>query len=145
MAALLAGCGGGGAETTLTKSELVARGDAICADAAKRAAEARQTPHTTAAEAASLTRELIGVTKAELGDLRDLNAPGGVRPQLDEYLRARQAGLAVLKRGLEAAQRGDAQAYAAAQARMAAGQVNRLKLAQAVGFTQCSRPAAGGG
>jgi hypothetical protein len=144
--ALLAGCGGGGsgAATPLTRTELVARGDAICAAAAERSAEARQTPSRTPAQAATLTQRLIGITRAELGQLRALSVPGDVRPLLDRYLSARREGLAVLERGLEAARRGDARAYAAAQAKMAAGQVQRLKLAQAVGFTRCSRPSAGG-
>jgi hypothetical protein len=69
-----------------------------------------------------------------------LNGPEEVRPALERYLKARQDGVAILEQGLKAAESNDAQAYAAAQAKMAAGQVDRLKLAQAVGFTECSRP-----
>jgi hypothetical protein len=57
------------------------------------------------------------------------------------YLNAREQGIALLKKGLAAAQGGNAQAYAAAQAAITKGQVKRLKLARAVGFTECSRPA----
>ena len=72
--------------------------------------------------------------------MRALNAPPEVRPALERYLTARVDGLAILEQGLKAAENDDARAYIAAQSKMAAGQVDRLKLAQAVGFTDCSRP-----
>ena len=135
--ALLGGCGGGDTET-LTKAEFVARGDEICKQAHEQFSEAQENPPNTPGGAAELQRRLIEISENELSAIDDLDAPSEVRPALDRYLRAREQGIALLRRGLEAARREDERAYAAAQARLAAGQVHRLELARAVGFTQCS-------
>jgi hypothetical protein len=139
--AVLAGCGGGGGGGTLTRAELVSKGDAICKGAHDQFAELQKNPPTTAAEAAALTQKLIDISESELSQLRALNAPADLQGALNRYLAAREQGIAILKKGLTAAQNGNARAYAAAQAEIAKSQVNRLKLAQGVGFTQCSRPA----
>ncbi len=143
----LAGCGGGGAESgttagePLTKQELVARGDAICREAGDRFAQLQANPPTTPEENATFTQRLIEITEAEVSQLRALDPPAALKPALDDYLRALDRNIAVLKQGLAAAQRSDAAAYAKAQAKAVRSQVERLQLAQAVGFTQCSRPA----
>jgi hypothetical protein len=146
--ALPAGCGSeGGSATTstgpLTKAELVANGDAICRQGVERYTQAQQNPPTTPAQAADLTARLIAITNDELAQLRDLNAPHQVSAALDRYLRARQHGVAILNQEVRAARSNDPNAFAAARARMAGGQVDRLKLARAVGFEDCSRPGAG--
>jgi hypothetical protein len=139
--ALLPGCGGGGGDGgTLTKDELIAQGNEICKQGDKQYTELQKNPPKTSQEAATLTQKLIGITNSEVDQIRALNAPEEAQPALDRYLKAREDGLAILEQGLKAAENNDAQAYAAAQAKMAAGQVDRLKLAQAVGFTECSRP-----
>jgi hypothetical protein len=135
--AVLGGCGGGNGGT-LTKAEFVARGDEICKQAHEQFSEAQQNPPNTPAGAAELQRRLIEVSEGELSAIDDLDAPSDIRPALDRYLRARERGIALLKRGLAAARQEDERAYAAAQARLAAGQVRRLRLARAVGFRECS-------
>jgi hypothetical protein len=130
--------GGGGGE--LSKADFIAKGDAICKDAHDQFAQLQKSPPTDAAEAVALTQRLIEISENELNAIRDLDAPAEVRPALDRYLRVREQGIDVLRQGLEAAQKKNAQAYAAAQAKITAGQVHRLKLAQAVGFSECSRP-----
>jgi hypothetical protein len=141
-AAALAGCGGGGGGETLTKAEFVAAGDQICKDAHAQFAALQKNPPDTASEAATLTQKLIDISNTELDRIRALNAPSDVQPALDRYLKAREQGIALLNKGLAAAQDENARAYAAAQAEITKGQVKRLKLAQAVGFDECSRPAA---
>jgi hypothetical protein len=143
MLAVISGCGGGGGDgggETLTKAQLIAQGDAICAQA-REDFRASQPPAPSSPErAAALQEALIQTSEQEVGRLRALDAPVEVEPALDRYLKAREDGIAALKRGLEAAQREDLSAYGAAQREVVAGQVNRLKLAQAVGFSECSRP-----
>src|SRR3954447_15927549 len=141
-------CGGGsGARSTtstaaeLTKSQLVAQGDAICKDARDRFAELQGSPPTTPEETATFTQKLIDITESEVSQLRDLNAPAAVKPALDRYLSAMDENVGVLKEALKAAQQSDATAYANAQAKAVKGQVKRLQYAQAVGFKECSRPA----
>jgi hypothetical protein len=145
---LVGGCGGGGADTTsttggqeLTRSELIAKGDAICEDAHERFAQLQASPPTTPEESATFTQQLIDITETEVSQLRALDAPASVKPALDDYLKALDKNVEVLKQGLTAAQQSDAAAYARAQAKAVKGQVERLRLAQAVGFSECSRPA----
>jgi hypothetical protein len=148
IAAGLAACGSGGSSTAttsteaaLTKSQLIAQGDAICKDAHDRFAALQGSPPTTPEETATFTQQLIDITESEVSQLRDLNAPAAVRPALDRYLSAMDKNVDVLKEGLTAAQQSDATAYSNAQAKAVKGQVKRLQYAQAVGFKECSRPA----
>lgn len=139
--ALLPGCGGGdGDGGTLTKAALIAQGDEICRQGDRQYTELQKNPPKTSDEFAALTEKLIGITKGEVDKMRALKAPPEVRPALERYLAARVDGLAILEQGLKAAENNDARGYIKAQSKMAAGQVDRLKLAQAVGFTDCSRP-----
>ncbi len=150
-AALVAtGCGGGGSQSSrstaasdepLTKRELIASGDSICGQAGEQFQELQQSPPTTAQGAAELTQKLIDIQQSELSRLRDLNAPASLQSSLDGYLKALEKNIAVLKQGLRAAQQNDAAAYAKAQAKAVREQVERLQLARAVGFKECSRPA----
>lgn len=148
-AVLVAGCGGGSGSSTstttsgepLTKQELIAQGDAICAQALQKFQQLQQNPPTTAEDAATLTQQLIDITEAELSQLRDLSPPASLQSSLDDYLDSLDKNVAVLKQGLKAAQQNDASGYAKAQAKTVSQQVERLQLARAVGFKECSRPA----
>jgi hypothetical protein len=139
-AALLAGCGPFGGDDELTKDELIAQGDEICKQGREQYQELQQNPPKSASQAAELTRRLIEITEGEIADLRDLNPPAESQDALDDYLAAREAGLDFLRDGLAAAEDQDARAYAEAQAKIAEGQVHRSRLAEQVGFTECSRP-----
>jgi outer membrane murein-binding lipoprotein Lpp len=140
--AALAGCGSGGDGTTLSKSGFLAKGDEICRHAHDQFAELQQHPPTSAEAAAALTQRLIEISKSELTQIRDLNPPPDLRPALDRYLKSRERGIAVLRKGMKAARDENARAYARAQSHLADTQVRRLKLAEAVGFKECSRVSA---
>jgi polyhydroxyalkanoate synthesis regulator phasin len=148
-AVLVAGCGGGGGSTAstatsaepLSKQELVAKGDAICQQSREQFRQLQQNAPTTAEGAAAFTQKLIDISETQLDQLRDLNPPASVKASLDDYLKALEKNIAVLKQGLKAAQQNDATGYAKAQAKAVRGQVQRLELARAVGFKQCSLPA----
>jgi hypothetical protein len=124
----------------LTANEVVSRGNEICTEGRERFAELQRDPPQSAAEAAELTRQLIEITEGEIEDLGAMNAPDEVQGALDRYLEAREEGLEILRDGLEAAEDDDAEAYADAQAQIADTQVDRARLAEEVGFTECSRP-----
>lgn len=151
LAALLAAgvgaCGGGGGTATtstatkLTKSQLIAQGDAICKDARARFAQLQGSPPTTPEETATFTQHLIAITQNEVSRLRALSPPPSVKPSLDRYLKSLDENVGVLEQGLKAAQQSDATAYAKAQAKAVQDQVKRLQYAQAVGFKECSVPA----
>ncbi|HYU59828.1 MAG TPA: hypothetical protein VEK39_03645 [Solirubrobacterales bacterium] len=141
VVAALSGCGPfGGGDEQLTKDELIAEGDEICKRGREQYLDLQQSPPKSSSEAAALTRQLIEITEGEISDLQELNAPPESQDALDDYLASREAGLKVLHEGLEAAEHDDAQAYAEAQAKIAEGQVQRTRLADLVGFTECSRP-----
>ena len=124
--------------TSLTRAEFTAKGDRTCEQAHDQFAELQKNPPNSAEGAVTLTQNLIEISENELSQIRALNAPPEVQPALDRYLLAREQGIALLKQGLEAAQDENARAYARAQAEIAAGQVRRLKLAEAAGFSHCS-------
>ncbi len=127
-----------GDTTSLSKAEFTARGDEVCERAHDQFAELQKEWPNSAEGAVALTQNLIEVSENELSQIRALDAPPEAQEALDQYLLAREQGISLLEQGLEAAQERDAGAYAAAQAEVAAGQVRRLKLAQAVGFSECS-------
>lgn len=95
---------------------------------------------STPQRAVALQRTLIKASEGELSALRALDPPAELKPAVDRYLSVRERGVALMEQGLRAAQKEDLPAYAAARRRLSAGQVSRLHLAQAVGFTACSRP-----
>jgi uncharacterized protein YhaN len=123
---------------SLSKPEFIAKGDQVCERAHDQFAELQKKPPNSAEEAVTLTQNLLDISENELSQIRALDAPPEVQDALDRYLRAREQGIAALESGLQAAEDEDARAYAKAQAEIAAGQVRRLKLAQAVGFAKCS-------
>jgi len=141
----ISACGGGSSTTStaaeLTKSQLIAKGDAICKDARDRFAELQGSPPTTPEENATFTQKVIDITESEVSQLRALNPPTSMKPALDQYLKSLDKNVDVLNQGLKAAQQSDVTAYAKAQAKTVKGQVKRLQYAQAVGFKECSRPA----
>jgi hypothetical protein len=126
------------APETLTEAEFIARGDRICERAHDQFADLQTEVPNSAEGAVALTHNLVEISENELGEMRSLSAPPEAQEALDRYLEAREEGISLLEQGLEAAKERDAQAYAQAQAKIAAGQLRRLKLAQAVGFSECS-------
>jgi uncharacterized protein YhaN len=124
--------------SSLTRAAFTAKADETCKRAHDQFADLQRNPPNSAEGAVALTQNLIEISENELSQIRTLDAPTEVEPALDRYLRAREQGIALLEQGLEAAQDRNARAYADAQAEIAAGQVRRLKLAQAAGFSECS-------
>ena len=124
--------------SSLTKAEFIASGDQACKRAHDQFAELQEEPPNSADGAVALTQNLVDISENELSQIRALDAPAEVQEELDRYLRAREHGITLLEQGLEAAQERNARAYADAQAEIAASQVHRLELAQAVGFSECS-------
>jgi hypothetical protein len=129
-----------GGDDTLTREEFLAEGDEICSEAHEEYAQQQQDPPQSASEAADLTANLIEISEEELESIRELGPPDELQEPLDRYLSARESGIEVMREGLEAAEAGDARAYARAQAEVTGEQVERTKLAEEVGFSECSRP-----
>lgn len=143
LAALAAaGCGGGPQQ--VSAADLVSKGDEICRQGQERFNEIQAKPPANASDAVEQTKDLVEESEDELNELRDLEPPEEMREAYDRYLEARGRALEYFRRGEDAAEQQDAQAYAAAQVGVAKRAAERQTLAQAVGFTVCSKaPAAG--
>ena len=140
LAAVAAVAGGCGSDTEqVDAEELIKRGDEICAEGRKRFDEVLAQAPANAAGAAEQTDELVTIATGELNELRNIRPPDELRERYDRYLEARGRALELLEQGRDAAEDKDADAYGQAQAKAAAEQPERLKLARAVGFKQCSK------
>jgi hypothetical protein len=129
-----------GDDEELSAAEFLKRGDEICQKAHDEFEKLQGDRPQTASEAAALTAELIDVSQGELEEISDLNGPSELDEPLDAYLSSREKGIDQLEKGFEAAEDKDAFAYATAQGKVAAEQLDRLDLARTVGFEVCSRP-----
>ena len=127
------------ADDDLSPSEYVERADEICAEAHADFAELQRTPPRTPADAADLTRELIGVAEEELEQVDSLAVPADLDGDVDRYLAAREEGIATLREGVRAAEAEDPRAYADLQAELARSQPRRTRLARDIGLSECSR------
>ena len=140
LATLAAVAGGCGSDTEqVDAEELIKRGDEICAEGRKRFDQVQAQAPANAAGAAEQTDELVTIATEELNELRNIRPPDELRERYDRYLEARGRALDLLEQGRDAAQDKDADAYRQAQAKAAAEQPERLKLARAVGFKSCSK------
>jgi hypothetical protein len=148
VAAAITGCGpfgdDGGEDGATGEEDFVARGDEICRDAQERVAEAQRDLPTSRQESVRFAESLIDIFVQEVGELQALDPPEDEQEAFDRYLDAREEAIGLLREGLEAAEENDPQAYADAQAEVAAGQVERAELAQQAGLRECSRPLTGG-
>lgn len=127
------------ADDPLSEAKFLARGDEVCQQAANDFEELQATSPNTASEAGDLTDQLIGISRDELEQIRDLDAPATLDTVLTRYLDAREQGIEQLQAGLDAANDRDAFKYADSQAKLASDQLHRLQLARDVGFQECSR------
>ena len=133
------------ADDDLSEQEFAAAGDEICAEAHDRFLDLQRTPPRTSGDAAELTRELASVAEEELEEIRDLPAPSSLDADVERYLAARERGIEVIRRGAEAADEREPEAYERLRTELARSQPARQRLARRLGFAVCSRPLAGGG
>jgi hypothetical protein len=137
VAAAAIGCGGGPEE--VDPEELVDKGDEICRMGQERFEEIQSDPPANSNEAVDQTDLLIQESEDELNALRDLEPPDELRDPYDRYLEARGRALEYLRRGRDAAEGQDSEAYLEAQQGVAKRARERRQLAEAVGFQVCSK------
>ena len=125
---------------TTAGGSFVSQGDAICSKTQSSFGDQQQGQPKTGKEAAQITGNLVDLAQSELDQIRQLTPPPASRAPLKRYLKAREEGIALLKKGQQAAEKNDFDAYGTYQAKVAAGQRQRQRLAEAVGFSQCSQP-----
>lgn len=136
--AIATGCGGGPED--VTAEELVSEGDEICRLGQERFAEIQPHLPVNASEAVEQTKALEQEAEDELNALRDLNPPDELEASYTRYLEVRGQALEFFRRGVDAAEAQDGEAYTAAKTALEEGVAERKRLAEAVGFNVCSNP-----
>ncbi len=122
---------------SLSKSELIAKVDAICADSKSAytsvfSAEKEEIPEVAYAAT------LAGISQRGVNRFRRLLAPAGVEPAFAKYVGAQERVMRYDRQALKAAEQGDAEAYVAARERRDAEAAERYDLAREVGLRECS-------
>jgi hypothetical protein len=133
---LLAACGG----TQVTKSDVVARGNAICAGAL-RDMRAVPAPAGTSGSLAALSayeRQVAPIVEREAKAIQALPKPSEERALLERYMAAVARDAAQYRVLAGAAQAGDAAGVAQALATLR--QSGAASLAGQYGLTQCAAP-----
>jgi hypothetical protein len=138
--ATLSGCGGGGEGTTVDAAGFVAAADRVCRQTQREFDQVQSTATTTPEQVERQVEGLIDVAEQALAELRKLDPPEASASAYDRYLDSREEVLGHLEDGRDAAADRDAQAYAEAKRKAAAGAATRLSLAREAGLGDCSRP-----
>ena len=128
------------ADDELSAAEFLAQGDEICKQAHDEFLEVQSSTPRTAADAEAQVEALIELAEDERDGILELNAPSSLSDAVARYIEDREEGIKILEDGLAAARDDDPTAYEAAQAKLAASQVDRQKAAKEVGFNECSEP-----
>src|SRR6476659_1602501 len=127
--------------TPLTKSELIARADAICADSQASFEEVgEEFPQAKKEEAADVaySEALVGISTPAVKRFKALDPPTSVRKPYEQYVRAQQQVHDYDVQALRAAQAEHLGAYLAARERRDNGQPERHDLAREIGLKICS-------
>ncbi len=122
---------------TLTKSELIAKADQICAKSKStytsvRSAALEETPDVPYAAT------LAGISQRGVNGFRRLHPPPSVEPAFGKYLAAQERVMRYDRQALEAAEANDTTAYLEARERRDAEAGERYDLAREIGLEQCS-------
>jgi hypothetical protein len=136
MAGALAAC----SERSLSREELVQKGDRACREGYARFDEIQSKPLTNLGEAHAQTEAIIESTELEMKSLRTLHPPAEVRATWERYVALREDSLQALREGAKASRAEDTRTYALAQGRVATAGPERSRLAREIGFTVCSQP-----
>ncbi|MET0558340.1 MAG: protein kinase [Solirubrobacterales bacterium] len=124
---------------SLTRAELVVKGDAICADsqaAYKRARDAF--PNGEGEANVAYSKLLTEITSTANPRFRALDAPASIRATYREYVEAQERVGDYDKEALAAARQEDLSAYLAAREKRDNEAGQRYNLARAIGFETCS-------
>jgi len=123
----------------LSKSELVAKADAICETSQSTYASVRS-PELEKVPNVGYATTLSGISRRGVERFRQLEpkAPPSVEPAFARYVRAQERVMRYDRQALEAAEVDNANAYVAARHRRDAEAGERYDLAREVGLEQCS-------
>jgi hypothetical protein len=132
-----AGCGGDG-DDGLSKSELVARADAIC----KRTEPPEQKPGKNAAQAKKAAQAQVDYREPIQTDLSKLEPSDEVKADFDKFQSATQKAIDAFKQQVAAADKNQESRYGQLNRQIDGLFTQRDQLADKIGFKWCGQPVA---
>jgi hypothetical protein len=127
---LVAGCGGG-----LSKSDLVAKGDAICTRVNKQIAK-EPDPKTTK-DLAALAKRTVAISDPAIKDMEDLDPPGELESDFKKFVASLKRQRDLTKQIGDAAAKDDTAAVQKVSAKANTAQDEYRRLTGKIGFKQC--------
>jgi hypothetical protein len=125
---------------TLTSSELIAAGDAICTQSQETFLGYRdEFPSGESEPSVGYSRLLVGISSRAVRRFNELKPPPQLQEQYARHVRAQEEVKGWDKDALKAAEAGDEAAYLAARETRNQTAPEREQLADAVGFKVCSQ------
>jgi serine/threonine protein kinase len=125
---------------TLTRSELITQGDAICNASREKFLSYRdEFPSGESEPSVGYSELLVGISTRAVGRFDKLVPPARSRQAYERYVKSQVEVKGWDQDALEAAEAGDEGAYLAARATRDETAPERQRLAQAVGFEVCSQ------
>jgi serine/threonine protein kinase len=124
---------------TLTKSELIAKGDAICTASREKFLGYRdEFPSGESEPSVGYSELLVGISSKAVSRFNQLVPPPQSRQAYERYVKSQVEVKGWDQDALEAAEAGDEAAYLAARETRNQTDPERQQLSEAVGFTVCS-------
>jgi len=123
----------------LTRSQLIAQADAICATSQGRYVEIRNLESEFSADAL-YAEELVEIARPRIRGLRKLEPPPSVAKPYREYVKEQERVLDTDEAAVRAARQGDSAGVEAARSDRDSGDLKREELAREIGFEVCSTP-----
>ncbi len=125
---------------TLSRSELIAAGDAICTDSREKFLGYRgEFPSGESEPSVGYSELLVGISTRAVERFSQLVPPAQSRQAYERYVRSQEEVKGWDQDALEAAESGDEAAYLAARETRNQTDPERQRLAEAVGFQVCSQ------
>ena len=123
----------------LTRSQLIAKADAVCARSQSRYLEIRDLESEFTADVL-YAEELVEIARPRIRGLRELDPPPSVAGPYREYVAEQERVLRTDEAALKAAREGDSAGVEAARNDRDSGDELREGLAREIGFEVCSTP-----
>ncbi|MFL5901987.1 MAG: serine/threonine-protein kinase [Solirubrobacterales bacterium] len=124
---------------TLSKSELIAKADAICTDSqVTYVATLHEYPEGETTPSVPYSRTLAGISTRAVRKLNSLTPPTSLSKPFREYVAVQERVKAYDRQALQAAEAGDTTAYLNARESRDGEAGERYDLARAVGLAKCS-------
>ena len=137
--AAAAGCGDGDGDA-LSKSEFIAKADAIC----KKTEPPKQQVLNTAAQAKAFAQAQVDYREPIQAELSKLDPPDDAKADFDKFQADTQKAIDLFKQQVTAADKDQEKRYGELDRQITPLFNERDRLADKIGFKSCGQPVAGG-